>query len=90
MPASVMKLDPTTGWIEVAGTRAEANAQEVRRQILDYIDQVGEALQASIAEHVEASTASIGQALKSLVADGSVVRKGQGRRNDPYLFSLPD
>ena len=88
MEEVVLALDDETRWIEVKGTRTEADERAVGEAILDFLGtQTQPATEPEITNTVEGRTGLIRRALRALVEAQQIVRTGQGKRNDPYRYS---
>ena len=75
------------GWLKIIGTRAEAEALDVRPQILEYLQGEDEVNERDVRSNVAARGWVVGQALRSLFKAGEVERTGSGRRGTPFLYS---
>ena len=89
LPETVLSFDPGTRRLSVGGTRAEADLDEVGKEIVEYLRSSGEKTEPEIVEHTEGRTAIKRDALRSLVKRGIVSRGGTGKKNDAfrYLFA---
>lgn len=84
-----LTLDPMTRTILPGPSRSEADQVEVAEAILDFLtDQPEPVSEAVIAEKVEGRTSIKKRALRTLLHEKKVSRSGQGRRDDPYFYSL--
>ncbi len=90
MPESVLVLDEERGAVRLAGTVQERKQEEAKQTIRDALAQVAEAMtEPEIREATGLQATLLALALRALVAEGSVVRSGAGRRGDPYRYALP-
>ena len=85
---TVLSSDPETGLVGLAGTVAEAHRQEVRRRVMEVIDEA-EVSTLEIVELVEASKADVLRALNEFGESGRLIRSGAGRRGDPFRYRRP-
>ena len=83
----VLSMDPETGIIETAGTKAEVDIQTTGEEILAFLEEQEEPVtRQDIESHIEGRTKAIRGALKRLVEQGKIDRSGAGKKNDPYLY----
>jgi hypothetical protein len=88
MPETVLSFDPEARQLSIAGTRSDADREEVEGEIVEYLKAAGERSEPEIVEHVEGATAIKRKALRSLVEKGLVQRAGTGRKGEPYKYSF--
>jgi hypothetical protein len=82
--------------VSLDGTKAEAEVQDTEVKILEALAAAGEPIHETSTEvreglraRVEARTSVFVQGLRRPVEAGKVVRTGEGRRGNPYLYALP-
>ena len=75
---TVLHMDER-GWVTAAGTKHAADAGDVMREILDFIGESPEPVSGpKVREKVSRGKAVVREALNNLVADGVLVRTGNG------------
>ena len=84
MEETVLELDQSTGLIMAAGSLEEVEQRDVRDAIMGHASD-GMSRQ-QIVDGVEGKTATIGRAIRQLVASGQLERLGAGTRADPYVY----
>ena len=87
MEEVVLALDGETGWVDVNGSRAEADERAMGEAILDFLGQTQSATEREITDKVEGRTKLIRTALRALVEAQKITRTGQGKKGDPYRYS---
>ena len=88
MEEVVLVLDSETGWVDVEGTRTEADERAVADSILDFLGtRTQPATEPEITDKVGGRTVLIRRALRAQVEAQKIVRTGQGKRGDPYQYS---
>lgn len=81
-------LDMNSGWVDVAGTKAAADKEELGGRILDFLkEQEAPVTEPQIAAEVGGARARRLEALKWLVDGRLAHRTGTGRRGAPYRYS---
>jgi hypothetical protein len=85
---TVLVLDPETGIVRLADTVAEAHRQEDRQRVLSALEAATELTRDELAEAADTRRADVLQAVAGLIAGGSVLRSGAGRKGDPYRYRL--
>ncbi|MGD0950446.1 MAG: AAA family ATPase [Candidatus Binatia bacterium] len=89
LPETVVELDPETRAVRTAGTRQEADVSGVKSAIVEYLSGLNDPVdEPMINQHVEGRNAAKREALRALVAVGSLDRSGSGKRGDPYRYTL--
>ena len=87
---TVLEMDQD-GWIEAAGTKAAADAQDLEQNVLEFVEEKGEPLTSDkIISGLRVKRSTGKAAISTLVANGRLTRVGDGKRGDPFLFSVPD
>ncbi len=77
------------GWLEVFGTRDEAEVEEVKPKILELLEAEGsEVDEKEIRRATPARGWVVGRAIRELFKAGDLDRTGKGRRGDPYKYML--
>ena len=77
------------GWLEVFGTRDEAEVEEVKPKILELLEAEGsEVDEKEIRRAIPARGWVVGRAIRELFKAGDLDRTGKGRRGDPYKYML--
>lgn len=90
MERTVLALDKSTGIVTVAGTAAEIQEVSVRTKILDLLrNEKGALTTMEICDALEMRRAAVLAAEKTLLESEEVVRVGEGKRGEPFLFSVP-
>ena len=86
---TVLVMDPDTLVISAGGTRKENDEGNAAEMILEYLRTQSEPVEGKdIHESVEARKAVTLKALRSLFEQSKVVREGQGKRGNPYRYSV--
>lgn len=88
---TVLEMDPGTFRLTCSGSRHDVDARSIADQIEAYLSTLGpgeEAERDQIETNVEARTGLLRETLKGLVEAGRLTRSGQGKRGDPYRYSL--
>jgi len=75
------------GWLEVFGTRDEAEVEEVQPKITDVLEAQEELTEREIVKTVSARAIIISKALRQLFHAEEICRTGKGRRGDPFRYS---
>ena len=90
LPVTVLRMDPT-GWIDTGGIRADVKAREIDEQILAVIGEVGSPMETDdvIAATGRAKKAVL-DSLRRMTKAGALTQTGEGKRNAPYQYSVPD
>lgn len=87
----VLALDPETRIVTAGLARQEADEVDLASTILEYLKVCAEPVdEPAIREAVEGRRAVKVKTLRRLVEEGRVIRSGQGRKGDPYLYVLAD
>jgi len=77
------------GWLEVFGTRDDAEIEEVKPKILEALEAEGSDItEREIRRAVPAKGWIVGQGLRQLFKAGDLDRTGKGKKGDPFRFSL--
>jgi hypothetical protein len=87
-PETVLSFDPATRRLSIGGARADADRQEVEREIVEFLKASGEKCEPEIVNHVEGANAVKRKALRSLVETGQVERTGTGKKGCPFKYSF--
>jgi hypothetical protein len=86
---SVLTLDEATGTVQLAGSVAERKLAAARQAILGQLADAPEPLtEPELREATGLQATLAGSVLRSLVAEGAVIRSGGGRKGDPYRYAL--
>ena len=89
LPATVLRMDPT-GWIDAGGIRAEIKAREIDEQILAVIGEAGQPMETGdVIETTARTKKAVLDSLRRLTETGALTQTGHGKRNAPYLYSVP-
>ncbi len=81
-------FNPTSRLVTLGYSRQGADERSAAQEILDYLVAQGAPLEErAIREAVEGRKAAQIKALRRLVAEGKVVRTGEGRKRDPYQYT---
>jgi hypothetical protein len=87
LPETVLQFDADTHRLSLGGTRLEADREECETAILDFLEGAADGkTELEITEAVEGKTRTIRQALRELVKEEKVGRKGEGKRGCPYTY----
>ena len=89
VPQTVVSLDEESGRVSSGPTREAADQGTLQTAIVEVLRAATEPLPEKDISAVEGKTTTKRRALRQLVEDGTVVRDGGGKRNDPYLYSAP-
>ena len=82
-------FDPERQWIDLGQTRHEALTNNARQAVLDQMGDAPSPLtQSEIAGLSKLNRTQAVSAINRLVADGVLIRKGTGRKGDPFRFNL--
>ncbi len=80
----------TTGFISATGTRRETDNRDAQARIIEFLESQDEPVdEGCIRENVEVRHSIAVEALRGLVKDNAVERRGSGKKGDPYCYSLP-
>lgn len=91
LPDTVVTLDPETFSTAVVGTRSDLEIAEMGERIIAFLREHGPVAEKEIREAVEGRNNLKPRALRAVLSPaGPVFRSGTGKRNDPYLYHLPD
>jgi hypothetical protein len=87
LPETVLKFDEDTHVLSLGETRLEADREECETAILDFLEGAADRkTEPEITEAVEGKTRTVRQALRELVKQAKVGRKGEGKRGSPYTY----
>lgn len=86
---TVLGYDQAAGRCRLGGTVAEERHNQARRAVVEVLGQAHELTEPDIKDRIGGNNRVIGPALRSLVADGSVLKIGAGRKGDPFRYALP-
>lgn len=89
MPETVVTMDPITGIITAGGTVEEALLEQASAQVMAELGHIEELTEQEIRDRAGGNTGLIGKALRRLVADGHVLRDGNGKRGSPFTYRKP-
>jgi hypothetical protein len=78
------------GWPALGGTRREVQTGSLKRALLEALRIRGEATTQELLDEVEGEWGAKLRALQAMVDEGLVLRKGTGRRGDPYRYYIPE
>ena len=84
LPDMVLRMDPT-GWIEAAGSKADAKARELDEAVLACLDNTPRELR-EIRDTAELRESDTRGALNRLVRNGFAFRTGTARKGDPHRY----
>ena len=88
MEETIIALDSDTGWVDVKGTRTEADEQAVGKAILEFLEtQTQPVTEPKITENIGGATRLVRSALRALVSSQKIHRTGGGKRGDPYTYA---
>lgn len=70
-----------------------SSSEEIQRsshedKVLSFLTARPNSTESDIHSNVEGHKATIGLTIRRLTSEGKLIRKGQGKRNDPFLYSL--
>jgi len=86
LPESVLTLDAQQE-PQIGGTRAAYDAKQSEEKVVAWLNRQSEPVtRDAVKEAVEGRAEVVLRALQRLVESGEVIRTGEGRRGDPYLF----
>ena len=71
------------------GTLEDIQLEQASTQVLGVLGHIEELTEADVRERVGGDTGMVGKALRRLVADGHVLRDGNGKRGSPYTYRKP-
>jgi hypothetical protein len=84
-PETVLTLDADTGVISPSGEMAAVKLQEAENTVLDAVGD--EALtERDLRERIGGNQTMTAKAIRSLVDSGGLLRAGEGKRGDPYIY----
>ncbi|HTF62892.1 MAG TPA: AAA family ATPase, partial [Edaphobacter sp.] len=89
MAETMLTFDPITRLLSVGGTRLEADRHGCEEEILDYLTASGgQRTEPEIVKNVGYKTAVNRKALRSLFQNGAVTRSGDGKKGEPFKYSI--
>jgi hypothetical protein len=89
LPEAVLEFDAERGAVLLGAERSKADADQVATTIVAHMRAIGgNPTQPEIEQAVEGSTKAKRDALRVLVTEGKLLRKGGGKKGDPYRYSL--
>jgi len=87
LPETVVNLDKQTGRVTPGGTLEATQIDAYRSKVLDAL--VDETLtETDIKGRVGGNSTLSGKALRALCIDGAVKRSGEGKKGDPYFYTI--
>lgn len=87
MEESVLRLDEESGWLDISGTKAEADIEAAGEKIIAFLEEQEKPVtREDIEAGVEAQKKHIQKALPRLVEQGRIGRSGTGKRGDKYWY----
>jgi predicted ATP-dependent serine protease len=89
-PETILAMDNETFIISAAGTKREADQRSAQDAIEAFVRNRGECDEATIHEGVEGRKAIKVAALRLLVEERRLSRRGAGKKGDAYLYSAAD
>ncbi len=92
IPESVITFDSVTRTVSLGISQAAATAVSIEQSILGVLKLQNQPItENAISQKVKGEAGAKSLALRSLVASGAVVRTGQGKKGNPYLYAIkPD
>ena len=89
---SVLRLNEDTGLVELAGTKAEVDAQAKEEEMLAFLKEQEEPVtMATIQAEVKCQRKPLNDALRALVEQGKIGRLGSGKKGNAYhYFAVPE
>lgn len=87
MPETVIALDLETNHVTINGTLADVQKDESTKQILLLLDKGDELTEPEIKAEIGGNQSHIGKALRDLIKESKLVRRGTGRKGEPYRYS---
>jgi len=89
LPETVLQMDPDTGLITAAGSYTEVQARAASNALLTALADATLS-EPDIKNKVGGNQTTTATMLRALVKAGTVVRIGEGKRNNPYLYRHKD
>ncbi len=88
LPETIIHLDPETGIVSPRGDMKEFTLNERKKAVLDSMsaDPIPET---AIKEIIGGNGGLTSKAVRALFDEGRLSRTGNGRKGDPFLYSLP-
>ena len=84
----VLKLDAETGWVDIAGAKADVDTQAKGEEVFAFLEEQEEpVMEKDIRKGVGGNTRLIPAALRALVEKGEIERTGEGKKNKPYRYN---
>ncbi len=88
---TVVELDAAAGTVRLGPSRREHEEQEAAALILEFLSGQAEPVEEpAIMDAVEGRQAVKRRALRGLVEQGAVIRRGKGRKGDPFCYADAD
>jgi putative DNA primase/helicase len=85
---SVLSFDKAPGTLDLGGTLRDVQLAAAVQKVCAVLG-AGPLTEQSIRERAGMRGGDAGQAIRSALAEKQIVRSGTGKRNDPYLYSVP-
>jgi hypothetical protein len=77
------------GWLEIAGTREEAEIQDTKPKIRELLEsEDGELTEDQIRKAIPARAMIVSKALRQLFKNDDIERSGEGKKGKPYRYRL--
>jgi len=86
MERQILEMDEPIGRITLAGTVRAAHLAGMEQRVLEVLRKAGEMSTDELRDAAAASKNDVVDALAALMAQGSVVRDGNGKKGDPYRY----
>ena len=91
LPETVLVFDSEHGTLSLGGTRFEADIRACEDIVLSFLKDAGAPrTQAQIRDAVEGKTSLVRSALTSLVASHKVLKSGEGKRSQPFVYQVAE
>ena len=89
-PETAIGFNRVTGRVEIQGTMEDAEMDETEPKIAELLEsaEAGQATEKEIREGVQARRIIVSKALRRMLKKGSVERTGEGKKKQPFQYSL--
>jgi hypothetical protein len=88
LPETVLVFDMKTRQLSLGADKSQADIDSIAADMIEYLQTVepDEKTESEINDHVEGKTSPKRKALRSLVEQGKITRKGTGKKGDPFTY----